>query len=144
MVSARKTKLVVIPGGLGGQDLVTTARQAHRDKASRCIIEIYEIIERMAAKAEDPELFRKRMALHFNMPACQDDKRRRDQMEVALDKMMKFEEDFNAHLRANGYSGKPLPAEKIISTVEQIAHSAWSGFIQVFHGRRNSSPPDSA
>ena len=124
MVSAKKPRLVVIPGGLGGQDLVTTARQAHRDVASKCIIEIYEIIERMATKTADPELFKKRMAKHFNMPACQDDKRRRDQMEVALDKMKKFEEDLNAHLRANGYSDKPLPAEKIVSTVEQIAHTA--------------------
>ncbi len=142
MVSVRKPRLVVIPGGLGSQDIVTTVRQAHRDAASRCIIEIYEIIERMAAKAADPELFKKRIARHFNLPGCRDDKKRRDQMEAALGKMRKFEEDFNAHIRANGFD--VLPAEKIISTVEQIAHSAWSGFMPVCHGRRNPSPPDSA
>jgi len=142
MVSVRKPRLVVIPGGLGGEDMVTTAKQAHRDAASRCILDIYEIIERMAAKTADPELFKTRMAKHFNMPTCQNEKRRRDQMEVALDKMKKFEEDFNAHLRANGFD--VLPMEKIVSTVEYIAHSAWSGFRHVFHGRRFTIPPDSA
>lgn len=145
MVSARKPKSVVIPGGLGGQDMVTTARQAHGHIANKCIIDIYEIIERMAARTANPELFKKRMALHFNLPTCASDYSRRKQMEVALDKWKKFEHDFNAHLDANGYAKVLLPAGKIVSTVEQIAHTAWDRDSSMsIHEGWKRHPPDSA
>lgn len=146
MVEDRKPRLMLIQGGLSGegQGMVSKARQAHRDVAAKCILDIHEIIDRMAGRTANPELFKERMNTHFNMPTTPDDKKRRDQMEGALSKMMAFEDAFDAHLGANGYPlGKPLPEEKIISTVEHIAQSAWSGFMRVSEGWKQH-PPDSA
>jgi hypothetical protein len=146
MVEDRKPRFAVIPGGLSepGKGMISPARQAHRDIASKYILDIHVIIDRMAGRTANPVLFKERMAKHFNMPTTPDDKKRRDQMEGALTKMMAFEDAFDAHLGANGYPpGKPLPEEKIVSTVEYIAHSAWSGFMRVSEGWKRP-PPESA
>lgn len=134
MVNQRRPHLSLIPGAMDAGEKMSPARRARREAVARCIIEVHEIIERMAARTEDQKLFKTRFARHFNPPTCRDENSRRRQMEVALDKVRKFEEEFNAHLRANGFD--VLPAEKIVSTVEQIAHSAWQGFRHVFEGWR--------
>lgn len=145
MVEPKKLKFAVIPGGLSEQDMKSAARRAHSETAARCALEIHEIIERMAARTANPELFRERMVpRHFNMPITPDAKKRREQLEVALDKMRKFEEDFDAYRSANGFRAILLPEEKIVSTVEHIAQSAWSGFRPIYHGRKSFPPPDSA
>ncbi|MDD2655707.1 MAG: hypothetical protein PHQ80_03505 [Candidatus ainarchaeum sp.] len=146
MVEDKRPKFAVIPGGLSeaGKGMISPARQAHRDFASKCILDIHGIIDRMAGRTANPELFKERMKRHFNMPTTPDDRERRGQMEGALTKMLAFEDAFNAHLGANGYPpGKPLPKEKIVSTVEHIAQSAWSGFRRISEGWKRP-PPDSA
>ncbi|MFA5412186.1 MAG: hypothetical protein WC350_02470 [Candidatus Micrarchaeia archaeon] len=143
MVEDRKPKFAVIPGGLEPKGLKSKARQAHRDIAAKCILDIHEIRDRMAKRVADPELFNEEFKKYFNTPTTTSDLERRRQMEVALEKWLKFEEDFYAHLNANGYRSILLPAEKIAATVKHIADTAWVGFRPVFHGRK-PTPPDSA
>jgi hypothetical protein len=145
MVEPKERKFAVIPGGLSGpgKGMRSATIRAHRDIAAKCMLEIYEIRDRMAARTADPELFKAEFAKYFGPPTTSNDLEKKRQMEAALEKWLKFEEDFYAHLNANGYRSIPLPAEKIAATVKHIADTAWTGFRHVFHGRK-PTPPESA
>lgn len=145
MVEDRKPRFAVIPGGLSepGKGMRSAARKAHGEAAARCILTIEEIRDRMAARTADAGLFREEFKKYFNPPTTSNDLERKRQMEAALEKWLKFEEDFYAHLNANGYRNILLPAEKIAATVKHIADTAWVGFRPVFHGRK-PTPPESA
>jgi hypothetical protein len=142
MVEVKKPKLTLVPGEQAGK-MRGAATKAHGDVATRCMLDIYAIRDRMAGRTADPELFKKEFDKYFNPPTTKSDLERKRQMEVARDKWLKFEDEFNARLGADGYRSIPLPAEKIATTVKHIADTAWQGFRPIREGW-NQHPPDSA